>query len=128
MGADSQRVDLGKKSLLLCAVASGYGAIVSISLWLFLPAIAKGLLPLALLPAAMSCRLVAEQAMAALDEFRSRTTAQWSVAIIAVAANFLLIPKVGWTASAWILFAGEFALAIWFITAIIRSNKMDDVI
>ncbi len=128
MGADSQRVNLGKKSLLLCAVASGYGAIVSISLWLFLPAIAKGLLPLALLPAAMSCRLVAEQAMAALDEFRSRTTAQWSVAIIAVAANFLLIPKVGWTASAWILFAGEFALAIWFITAIIRSNKMDDVI
>ncbi|MCH8158578.1 MAG: oligosaccharide flippase family protein [Proteobacteria bacterium] len=140
MGADSQRVDLGKKSLLLCAVASGYGAVVSITLWVFLPAIAsillgedfgavaEGLLPLALLPAAMSCRLVAEQAMAALDEFRSRTTAQWSVAIIAVAANFLLIPKVGWTASAWVLFAGELALVIWYITAIIRSNKMNGVV
>lgn len=140
MGSDSQRVDLGKKSLLLCAIASGYGAVVSVTLWVFLPAIAsivlgkdfdaiaEGLLPLALLPAAMSCRLVAEQAMAALGEFRSRTTAQWSVAVIAVAANFLLIPKVGWTASAWVLFAGELSLAICYIIAIIRSNQMDDVV
>ncbi len=140
MRSDSQRADLSKKSLLLCAVASGYGAVVSITLWVFLPAIAsnvlgqdfravaEGLLPLALLPVAMSCRLVGEQAMAALDKFRIRTIAQWTVAVIAVTVNFLLIPRIGWTASAWVLLAGELCLAICYVTAILRSDQMENVV
>lgn len=139
MRSEAQRADLSKRSILLVAVAASYGAVVGVAIWIFLPgiasivlgkdfrAIAEGLLPLALLPAAMSCRLVGEQAMAALNKFHSRTTAQWTVAIIAVLLNFLLISRFGWTASAWVLFVGELSLAICYITGIIRSNQIGDM-
>lgn len=135
MNAYSEQRGLGNQALVLCGIAAVYGAIVSLALWLFLPsvigvlfgddylAITRGLLPLALLPTAMSCRLVGEQAMAALRKLRFRSTTQWVVAVIAVLLNFVLIPDYGWTAAAWVLLAGESCLAILFILAIASARS-----
>lgn len=131
---DTERTDLSERSLYLCGVAVAYGAAIGSLMWLFLPdvaamvlgddfrALSAGLLPLALLPTPIGCRLVGEQAMAALGKFRIRTTAQWSIAALAVSLNLLLIPKVGWTAAAWVLLAAETSLAICYVTAIIRAR------
>jgi len=138
--ADSQRVSLRNRSLLLITVATSYGAAIAIALWSFLPAIAnmifgedfhaivEGLLPLALLPVAMSGRLVGEQVMAAASKLRFRTMAQWIIAVAAVSLNFVLIPEYGWTAAAWILLVGEASLAICYFAAIIRFKLSGDQI
>jgi O-antigen/teichoic acid export membrane protein len=135
MHRDTERTNLSKRSLTLCGVAVVYGAAIGGLMWLFLPdvaaivlgddfrALSAGLLPLALLPTPIACRLVGEQAMAALGKFRIRTMAQWSIAALAVSLNLLLIPRVGWTAAAWVLLAGETSLAICYVSAIIRARR-----
>lgn len=135
---ESQRTDLSRRSLTLCAIAIVYGAFVGALIWLFLPdaaamvlgegfrSLSVGLLPLALLPAAMGCRLVGEQSMAALSKFRMRTIAQWSVAVIAVALNLALIPEGGWTVAAWVLLAGEASLAACYVVAVFHAGRSAD--
>ncbi|MGI9262425.1 MAG: lipopolysaccharide biosynthesis protein, partial [Woeseiaceae bacterium] len=135
MQHDSQRAYLSQRSLYLCAIAVVYGAFVGVLIWLFLPeaaalllgegfrSLSVGLLPLALLPAAIGCRLVGEQSMAALNKLRMRTTAQWLVAVIAVSLNLALIPERGWTVAAWVLLAGEVALAACYVAAIFHAGR-----
>ena len=132
---DSQRAALGSRSLTLSGVAIAYGAIVGMFIWLFLPDVAArvlgsdfravdaGLVPLALLPMAISCRLVGEQAMAALDHFRRRTSAQWLVAGVAVILNLLLIPAIGWTAAVWVLLFAETMLTMVYLGSILGAHN-----
>ena len=132
---DERRRHLSERSLGLCGVAAVYGAVVGGFIWLFLPdvaaialgedfrAVSAGLAPLALLPVFMSCRLVAEQAMAALEQLRIRTVMQWSVAIVAVVANVVAIPRFGWTAAVWVLLVSETVLSLGYLAVILSSGN-----
>jgi O-antigen/teichoic acid export membrane protein len=70
-------------------------------------AVKDGLLPIALLPIAMSTRMIGEQTIAAVDLLKRRSFLQWSTAAVAVAANVWLIPGHGWVAAAWVCFVAE---------------------
>jgi O-antigen/teichoic acid export membrane protein len=65
--------------------------------------------------------LVAEQAVAALGEFRARLIIQWAVAGLSVVMNLLVIPVFGWQGAAWILVASEVVLALSFVLIIYMS-------
>ena len=129
----NERVRLRQRSLAVCAISVAYGTIVGVLVWLFLPdlaaatlgeefrALSAGLLPLSVLVIPTSCRLVAEQAVAALGEFRARLIIQWAVAGLSVVMNLLVIPVFGWQGAAWILVASEVVLALSFVLIIYMS-------
>jgi len=75
-------------------------------------AVTEGLLPIALLPLAMSTRMIGEQTIAAVDLLKKRSFLQWSTAAVAVAANVRLIPEHGWVAAAWVCFVAETFLGL----------------
>ena len=116
-------------------MASIYGGIVGITIWLTLPSfirqvlgpefvpIVDGVIPLAALPLAMSCRLVSEQAVAALEYFVLRSSLQWGVAIAATLANIGLIPVYGWIAAVWVLLISESFLALCYIGIMLSAQQ-----
>jgi len=129
----NDRVQLRQRSLVVCAIAVAYGTIIGGLVWLLLPdiaafalgeefrALAAGLLPLSVLVIPTSCRLVAEQVVAALSEFRARLVIQWTVAGLSVLMNLIVIPVFGWQGAAWVLVASEVVLASSFLLIIYNS-------
>lgn len=133
LNSQNDIVQLRRRSLIVCAAAVVYGAFVGGIVWLLLPdiaalalgegfrALAVGLLPLSLLVIPTSCRLVGEQAVAAMGKFRVRLIIQWAVAALSVTLNLIMIPVYGWQGAAWVLVASETALALGFILIIVAS-------
>lgn len=122
---------LRRQTLLVGAAALVYGVVVAVFLWNFLPdvaalalgeefrALAVGLLPLSLLVIPTSCRMVGEQAVAALGKFRLRLVIQWLVAALSITLNLVWIPRLGWEGAAWALVTCETALALSFISIVV---------
>lgn len=134
---DSGTGEVARRSVVHCLAAVVYGAMTGLALWFLLPPfvalvarqdsidLGAGLLPLALLPAAMSTRLVGEQSLAAMERLGFRTKLQWSVAIASLALNVALIPRFGWAASAWIGFAAEGLLAVAYLAVMAASSDAE---
>lgn len=131
----SARSTLVTRSLVLCSVAALYGLMIGAALWLLLPWVTRVILGpdflmlqdaalvFGLLPVAVSCRIVCEQAIAALNRFRIRSTLQWSAAALAVAGNLYWLPIEGWIAAAWVLLAVETFLALAYLITIASSRS-----
>lgn len=135
LNSRNDTVRLRQRSLIVCAVAVAYGTVVGVGVWLVLPdvaalalgedfrALAIGLLPLSLLVVPTSCRLVGEQAVAALGRFRMRLIVQWMVAAMSIVLNLITIPRLGWQGAAWVLVISEMTLALSFVLIIITSTS-----
>ena len=127
LNSDVGGTRLRKKSLAVCGIASLYGIAVGVFLWLYLPdiaavalgeefrALAAGLLPLSLLVVPTSCRMVGEQAVAAMGRFKLRLAVQWVVAALSITLNLIMIARFGWQGAAWVLVASETILAVSFL-------------
>ena len=138
--ANFQQRHIADRSILLTSVALIYGGGVGTTIWISLPlfiqrifgaefiGILEGLLPLAMLPLAMSCRLVSEQAVAALEFFKLRSSLQWGIAIAATLANIGMIPVYGWIATAWVLLVGESMLALCYLNIILYARRRKDTL
>lgn len=136
LGHEQGHTQLRRRSLTVCVVAVIYGLAVGVFLWFFLPdiaalalgeefrALAAGLLPLSLLVIPTSCRMVSEQAVAAMGRFRLRLVIQWVVAALSVTLNVIMIAKLGWQGAAWVLVASETLLAISFVSIIILLSPL----
>lgn len=123
-------VHFRQRSLVITAVAGLYGLIVGVFFWFFLPDIAVlalgeefralviGLLPLSLMVLPTSCRMVGEQAVAAMGRFRQRLIVQWAVAVLSLAMNLVVISRFGWRGAAWVLVGSEFLLAMSFLAIV----------
>lgn len=85
-------------------------------------AVAEGRHALALLPVFMSLRMTGEQNVAALGILRTRTLVQWSVALSALLANAIVIPRAGWTGSVWICVAAEAVLGLAYLALVLRRH------
>ncbi|MCG8370216.1 MAG: oligosaccharide flippase family protein [Proteobacteria bacterium] len=127
---------LRRRSLVVCGVAVVYGLVVGVFLWFYLPdvaalalgeefrALAVGLLPLSLLVVPASCRIVGEQAVAAMGRFRLRLAIQWAVAALSVILNLLMIAHFGWQGAAWVLMLTETLLAVGFVAIVAFSDPL----
>lgn len=119
-----------RRALAIIAAAAAHGLVVGVIMWLFLPDLVSLILgkptslpvgalsSLSLLAFFMSCRVVAEQGLAAVDRLNARSRIQWSVAAVALVCNLYLIPRFDWVAAAWSCAFAEALLASLYVLQI----------
>ena len=116
----------------LVLAAAVWGFLVPALVWSAGPSFAtvnEGLLPLAMLPIAMSLRMTGEQNVAAAGFLAIRSRVQWVVAGGALVANFICIPRYGWTAAAYVCMATETTLGLIYlgVMAKVASKRISTI-